>query len=106
MANHLSALKRARQTTKRTATNRANTSSLRTQLPGLQLTATNTTTLSGNPAVQLMFTDSSASPPTTVEQVAGRTLDDRPLTVTVTVPDPRYAPNDLALRDFLASIVS
>jgi len=32
MANHLSALKRARQTTKRTATNRANTSSLRTQL--------------------------------------------------------------------------
>jgi small subunit ribosomal protein S20 len=32
MANHLSALKRARQTTKRTVTNRANTSSLRTQL--------------------------------------------------------------------------
>src|SRR6202163_1909280 len=32
MANHLSALKRARQTTRRTATNRANTSSLRTQL--------------------------------------------------------------------------
>ena len=30
MANHLSALKRARQTEKRTATNRANTSSLRT----------------------------------------------------------------------------
>ena len=32
MANHQSALKRARQTEKRTAVNRANTSSLRTQL--------------------------------------------------------------------------
>jgi small subunit ribosomal protein S20 len=32
MANHLSALKRARQTESRTARNRANTSSLRTQL--------------------------------------------------------------------------
>ena len=38
MANHLSALKRARQTTKRTATNRANTSSLRTQLRVLRET--------------------------------------------------------------------
>jgi len=32
MANHFSALKRARQTTKRTAVNRANTSRLRTAL--------------------------------------------------------------------------
>ena len=32
MANHLSALKRARQTAKRTATNRANTSQLRSAL--------------------------------------------------------------------------
>jgi small subunit ribosomal protein S20 len=32
MANHFSALKRARQTTKRTARNRANTSQLRTSL--------------------------------------------------------------------------
>ena len=32
MANHFSALKRARQTTKRTARNRANTSRLRTSL--------------------------------------------------------------------------
>ena len=36
MANHLSALKRARQTTKRTAINRANTSTLRTQLRDLR----------------------------------------------------------------------
>lgn len=36
MANHQSALKRARQTEKRTATNRANTSSLRTQLRELR----------------------------------------------------------------------
>jgi len=38
MANHLSALKRARQTTKRTATNRANTSRLRGALRELRET--------------------------------------------------------------------
>ncbi|HEX4486667.1 MAG TPA: 30S ribosomal protein S20 [Terriglobales bacterium] len=36
MANHFSALKRARQTTKRTARNRANTSRLRTTLRDLR----------------------------------------------------------------------
>ena len=36
MANHFSALKRARQTTKRTATNRANTSQLRSALRELR----------------------------------------------------------------------
>ena len=36
MANHLSALKRARQTDRRTTRNRANTSSLRTQLRDLR----------------------------------------------------------------------
>ena len=36
MANHLSALKRARQTERRTVRNRANTSSLRTQLRELR----------------------------------------------------------------------
>ena len=38
MANHFSALKRARQTERRTARNRANTSHLRTQLRGLRET--------------------------------------------------------------------
>lgn len=38
MANHHSALKRARQTTKRTARNRANTSRMRTQLRELRET--------------------------------------------------------------------
>ncbi len=38
MANHLSAMKRARQTERRTARNRANTSSLRTQLRELRET--------------------------------------------------------------------
>ena len=38
MANHFSALKRARQTTKRTATNRTNTSRLRTALRSLRET--------------------------------------------------------------------
>jgi small subunit ribosomal protein S20 len=38
MANHFSALKRARQTTKRTLTNRANTSQLRSALRELRET--------------------------------------------------------------------
>jgi small subunit ribosomal protein S20 len=38
MANHFSALKRARQTVRRTARNRANTSRLRTQLRELRET--------------------------------------------------------------------
>jgi small subunit ribosomal protein S20 len=38
MANHFSALKRARQTTKRTARNRANTSQLRSSLRDLRET--------------------------------------------------------------------
>jgi small subunit ribosomal protein S20 len=38
MANHLSALKRARQTERRTTRNRANTSTLRTQLRVLRET--------------------------------------------------------------------
>ncbi len=38
MANHLSALKRARQTERRTTRNRANTSALRTQLRQLRET--------------------------------------------------------------------
>jgi small subunit ribosomal protein S20 len=38
MANHLSALKRARQTERRTTRNRANTSGLRTQLRELRET--------------------------------------------------------------------
>jgi len=38
MANHLSALKRARQTERRTTRNRANTSALRTQLRDLRET--------------------------------------------------------------------
>ena len=36
MANHFSALKRARQTTKKTAANRANTSTLRSQMRKLR----------------------------------------------------------------------
>ncbi|HZR28254.1 MAG TPA: 30S ribosomal protein S20 [Terriglobales bacterium] len=36
MANHFSALKRARQTEKRTTHNRANTSTLRTEIRGLR----------------------------------------------------------------------
>jgi hypothetical protein len=79
---------------------------LQPQFPGITLTTSGTTTLAGGPAVTLTFTDAGTSPPTTVKQVVGRTADGRPLTVTVQVPDPGYAPNDSVLHTFLASITS
>lgn len=79
---------------------------LRAQFPGIALQSSGTTTLAGEPAVSLTFTDPGTNPPTTIEQVVGRTADGRPLTVTVQVPDPRHAPSDTDRRAFLASITS
>jgi hypothetical protein len=62
--------------------------------------------LRGGPALQLQLRDPSLVPAASVEEVAGRTSDDRPLRVTVTVHDPRYAPSEVELGDFLASIVA
>ena len=72
--------------------------------PGVELTSSAATTLAAGPAWLLQFTD----PPTaiSVEQIVGRTADDRPLTVTVVVPDARAAPSSADVRAFVASIVS
>jgi hypothetical protein len=79
---------------------------LRPQFPGITLKTSGATTLAGEPAVQLTFTDPSTNPPTGIEQVVGRTTDGRPLTVTLQGPDPRSAPSDVDLHAFLASITS
>ena len=79
---------------------------LRPQFPGIMLQTNGTTTLAGGPAEMLTFADPGTNPPTTIEQVVGRTADGRPLTVTVQVPDPRYAPSDNDVHAFLASITS
>jgi hypothetical protein len=79
---------------------------LRPQFPGITLKTSGTTTLAGGPAVLLTFADPGTNPPTAIEQVVGRTADGRPLTVTIQVPDPRYAPSDADVHAFLASITS
>ncbi|HSO96106.1 MAG TPA: hypothetical protein VLV81_08700 [Acidimicrobiia bacterium] len=79
---------------------------LRSQFPGITLTTSETTTLAGGPAVLLQLTDPGTNPPTNLEQVVGRTADGRPLTVTIQVPNPRYAPNDKTVHELLASISS
>jgi hypothetical protein len=79
---------------------------LRPQFPGIMLKTSGTTTLAGGPAVLLTFADPGTNPPTAIEQVVGHTADGRPLTVTVQVPDPRYAPSDADVHAFLASITS
>ena len=79
---------------------------LRPQFPGITLATSGTTSLAGGPAVQLALTDPGTAPPIVIEQVVGRTADGRPLTVTIEIPDPRYAPSAARSRDFLASIAS
>jgi len=79
---------------------------LRAQYPGIVLTTSGSTSLAGGPAVLLTFADPGTNPSTRIEQIVGRTVDGRPLTVTVTTPDPRYAPSDADLHAFFTSITS
>ena len=51
------------------------------------------------------FRDPDPSPPTSIEQYFGRTTAGRPLTITVTVREPRTAPSDATLRRFVASVL-
>jgi hypothetical protein len=64
------------------------------------------TGLAGGPAVVLTFLDPSTNPPTSLEQVVGRTSDGRPLTVTVESPDRPHAPSDADVHAFLTSVTS
>jgi hypothetical protein len=81
------------------------TNDLRPQYPGIRLTSSTDITLAGSPATLLTF-DAGALPITTIEQLIGRTTDGRTLTVTITVHDPRHAPAQSDLHDFLASITA
>ncbi len=79
---------------------------LRPEFPGIVLATSGSTSLAGGPAVLLTFTDPGTNPATRLEQIVGRTGDGRPLTVTVTIPDPRRAPRDADLHTFFTSITS
>jgi hypothetical protein len=85
---------------------RTATDGLRADLPGVRFVGSSATYLAGHSAIQLQFTDPDTAPPTTVQQVTGRTADDRPLTVWITVHDPSVAPSASDVHDFLTSIAS
>jgi hypothetical protein len=80
------------------------TETLRQQLPGVRLDTAARTRLADAPGFRFAFRDPDATPSTRIEQYVGRTTSGRPLTVTVTIREPRTAPTELELRDFVRSL--
>jgi hypothetical protein len=80
------------------------TEALRAKLPGVRLDEAGRTRLAGAPGFRFTFQDPDATPSTHIEQLVGRTTAGRPLTVTITIREPRTAPTARQLRDFLGSL--
>lgn len=76
------------------------------RFPEIRLEAAVQTRLAHSTAYALRLSDGTSSPPTRIAQVVGRTTAGRPLTVTVTIREPRTAPNAHELQKFLDSITS
>jgi hypothetical protein len=82
------------------------TERLRERFDGIRLEVARRTDLAGAPALYLQFSDTGTLPSTRIVQVVGQTTTGRPLTVTETIREPRTAPTDEELRDFLESLTS
>jgi hypothetical protein len=82
------------------------TETLRQKLPGVRLDAAARTSVAHAPGFRFAFRDPDSSPATRIEQYVGQTATGYPLTVTVTVREPRTAPTETELDDFLASLRS
>ncbi len=80
------------------------TAGLREEFPGIELEAAERTELAKAPAYRLQLVDADETPPIEIQQYVGRTTTGRPLTVNVTIREPRTAPTPAQLRAFLASI--
>ncbi len=80
------------------------TETLRAQLPGVRLESAERSRIADAPAFRFTFRDPDATPPTRIDQYVGRTTSGRPLTVTVTVREPRTAPTAKELSDFVGSL--
>jgi hypothetical protein len=80
------------------------TETLRAQLPGVRLESAARSRLADAPAFRFTFRDPDATPPTRIDQYVGRTTSGRPLTVTVTVREPRTAPSARQLNEFVGSL--
>ena len=82
------------------------TEMLRQQLPGARLESAARTRVADAPGFRFAFRDPHSTPATQIEQYVGRTASGKPLTVTVTVREPRTAPTQTELNDFLDSLRS
>jgi hypothetical protein len=82
------------------------TEMLRQQLPGVRLDSAARARVADAPGFRFAFRDPDSTPATRIEQLVGRTANGKPLTVTVTVREPRTAPTGTELNDFLASLRS
>ncbi len=82
------------------------TEMLRQQLPGVRLESASRTRVADAPGFRFAFRDPESSPATRIEQYVGRTANGKPLTVTVTVREPRTAPTETELNEFLDSLRS
>jgi hypothetical protein len=80
------------------------TETLRSKLPGVRLDSAARARLADAPGFHFAFRDTDSIPSTRIEQYVGRTTSGRPLTVTVTIREPRTAPTPQELRDFVASL--
>ena len=83
---------------------RQNTETLRASFPSIRLDEAARTTLARGVAYRMRFTVVDNTPPIHFLEVAGRTTDGRPLTVVITIREPRTAPTDREIEQFLASI--
>jgi hypothetical protein len=80
------------------------TEGLAEKFPNIRLVSAESATLANSPAYRIELVDGTGAPPTTLVQVVGRTTSGHPLTVTLTVREPRTAPSDHDFEEFLASI--
>ena len=76
------------------------------RFPDIRLESAERTTLADSPAYRIELADGTTAPPTQIVQVVGRTTSGRPLTVTLTIREPRTAPSDSVFEEFLDSISS
>gem|GEM_PF-2595925 len=81
------------------------TQRLRDELPDIRLEEAGRAPLAGAPGLRFTFVEPGV-PRTRIEQFVGRTTAGRPLTITVTVREPRTAPTATELRGLLASLTA
>ena len=76
------------------------------RFPDIRLEVAERTRLADSAAYRIELADGTSDPPTRVVQVVGRTTNGRPLTVTMTIREPRTAPSAREFDEFLESIRS